>query len=249
MTVGSRLHGVVSGSDDKDEMGVFIPPPDRLLGLTEQEHMVSRTAWERTGKGKSSPDQPRSEAGDIDLTMYSLRKYCKMAATGNPSILLLFFVTDKHIISSTPAGKRLQAAAPNFISRDAGKKFLGYLKSQKERLTGERGQKGVKRPELEEKYGFDTKFAYQALRLGLQGIELMQTGQMTLPMTPSQIMYLNRVREGGSTLTEVLRDIEGLDAQLKSAYDKSPLPEHPNYAAIDKFLVAEHLHRWQRQEV
>src|SRR5688572_31106775 len=38
------------------------------------------------------------------------------------------------------------------------------------------------RPELEEMYGFDTKYAMHMLRLGFQGVELLTTGRLNLPM-------------------------------------------------------------------
>ena len=49
-------------------------------------------------------------------------------------------------------------------------------------MTGERGQKNVNRPELVEKYGFDTKHAGHMVGLGFQGIEHLETGYITLPM-------------------------------------------------------------------
>jgi len=85
-SVGSTAHGLhLAGTDDRDEMGVAVEPPVRVIGLTDFEQHIHRTAEERV---KHSPvaDQrqhgrtPPSQAGDLDLTVYSLRKYTRLAA-------------------------------------------------------------------------------------------------------------------------------------------------------------------------
>ncbi len=47
--VGPDLHGTaVEGTDDRDEMGICIPPPECVVGLASFEQYVYRSAWERT---------------------------------------------------------------------------------------------------------------------------------------------------------------------------------------------------------
>ena len=42
--VGSGLHGVtIAGTDDRDEMGVCIEPPECVVGLNEFEQYIFRT--------------------------------------------------------------------------------------------------------------------------------------------------------------------------------------------------------------
>ena len=71
------------------------------------------------------------------------------------------------------------------MSRLAASRYLGYLRGQKAAMTGEPGAH-TNRPELVAVHGYDTKYAMHALRLGLQGIELLSTGRITLPV-PNQI--------------------------------------------------------------
>ena len=74
-TVGSTAHGLHhGGQDDRDEMAVFIEPPEYRLGLKlargqgrklhPLEHWVERT----------QPEGARSGPGDLDLVAYNLRK-------------------------------------------------------------------------------------------------------------------------------------------------------------------------------
>src|SRR5215204_2571099 len=74
--VGSGVHGIaIEGTDDHDEMGVFIEPPTHVVGLRRPvEHYVFRT----------QPEGARSGPGDTDLVLYSLRKYLRLATKGNP---------------------------------------------------------------------------------------------------------------------------------------------------------------------
>lgn len=237
--VGSTVHGlnVQDGIEDRDEMGVVVEPLANVIGFQQFEQFIYRSAAEREGKHDA-----RSKAGDLDLTLYSLRKYCRLAAHGNPTVLILLFAPP---IESTLQGHLLQQLAPAFASRQAGKRFLGYLIAQKQRLLGERGQKNVKRPELEEKYGFDTKYAMHMLRLGVQGVEYLQTGRLSLPMPEPDRSWLYDVRIGKIPLAVCLERVAELEAQLKHLIDTSSLPNEPNHGAIEFFLTQVYLSQWE----
>lgn len=125
--VGSTAHGTaVEGQDDRDEMGVFVEAPEHVCGLKSLDHYIYR----------DKPEGVRSEAGDLDLTMYSLRKFCRLAEQGNPSVVILLWLPQH--ITKTHLGDRLIAMREAFISRDSGARFLGYLVAQKMKMTGER---------------------------------------------------------------------------------------------------------------
>jgi predicted nucleotidyltransferase len=90
-------------------MGVCIEPPEYVLGLCPFEHWVYRTQSEGVPSGP----------GDLDLTIYGLRKYCRLAIKGSPTVLLLLFIDGEHVIVRTRVGEELQALAPAFVSRRA----------------------------------------------------------------------------------------------------------------------------------
>ena len=247
-TVGSTAHGLhLAGTDDRDEMGICIEPPEKVLGLHGFEHWVHRTAEERArarGQQVAGGNTPRSEAGDLDLVVYSLRKYARLAAAGNPTVLILLFATP---LFATAIGRRLQASADMFASRQAGHRYQGYLRAQREKLLGLRGQIRVTRRDLIEQYGFDTKFAMHALRLGYQGVEYLRTGRLTLPMAEPARSHCFAVRQGGYRLPEVVKAIEEQEQALVGAIAASPLPEHPAQERIDRFLVSAYLDAWSER--
>ena len=233
--VGSTVHGLgVAGTDDRDELGVCIEPPEYVIGLRHFEQFVYR----------SKPQGVRSEPGDLDLTIYGLRKFCSLALKGNPSILLLFNVPDEKCSTLDMFGRRLRDLSWAFASKKAGAAFLGYMQQQRQRLMGERGQMNVKRPELIERYGFDTKYAGHIIRLGFQGIDYMQTGTFPIPMPEEQRDYILSVRTGQVSENDVLTRAGELEAELKSTIDFSPLRDQPDYGAVNAFLIYAYQRAW-----
>jgi predicted nucleotidyltransferase len=228
--VGSTAHGLaIEGQDDRDEMGVFIEPAPYVCGLTSLDHYIQR----------DQPDGVRSQPGDLDLTMYSLRKFCQLASKGNPSVLVLLWLPD-HIVRSS-IGQQLVALRDAFISQECGERFLGYLVAQKKRLLGERSA-NVNRPELIEKYGYDTKFASHALRLGLEGIEIMTDRRLTLPIAEPNLSVLRAIKMGEVSKEEALALIEETEIRLRHLVEGCPW--QADRQKINDFLVAAHQVHW-----
>lgn len=230
--VGSTALGTaLEGTDDRDEMGVFVEPAEYVCGLKTLDHYIQR----------DQPEGVRSQPGDLDLTLYSLRKYCYLAARGNPSVLILLWLPE--YIKKTGCGQQLIDLREAFVSKEAGQRFLGYLVSQRMKLMGERSPT-VSRPELVAKHGYDTKFAMHALRLGLEGIEYMTTGRLTLPTPEPDRATLMTVRRGEVTFKEALSLIQNAEATLRTLVDacewKADMPR------INRFLVDTHRHLWPR---
>jgi len=230
--VGSGAHGVaIPGTDDRDEMGVVIESYKDAVTLGMPfEHFIFRTAEERTGKN-DAPSQP----GDLDLTLYSLKKYLRLVLSGNPSVLLPLFLPRDLLTVCTPEGEELRALSDKIVSKKAIWAFYHYLRAQKGKLMGERGTR-IHRPKLVEKHGYDTKFAMHALRLGLQGIELAHTWKLTLPMEPYQQLFLLDVRRGQISLDEVVDHITYLENVLLELTKTSKLPDGPDREAVESWM-------------
>ncbi len=241
--VGSTVHGlnVNDGIEDRDEMGVCVEPLDEAMALWAPfEQFIFRSAAEREGR-----ENARSSAGDLDLTIYSLRKWMRLALKGNPTILLLLFTPEDQLVHCDSLGRELRSLGPQIISRRVQGPYLGYLQAQKQRLTGERGQKRIHRPELEEMYGFDTKYAMHMLRLGFQGVELLTTGRLSLPMREPERSYLLDVRRGKLTEPECLTRAGELERELADLETTSPLPEAPEEARVEEWLLDAYRRSWR----
>lgn len=238
--VGSSVHGLVlSGTDDRDEMGVCVESRRYVVGFGKFEQWVYRSAAEREGHAGA-----RSRAGDLDLIVYSLRKWARLALQGNPTVLLLLYLPADALVVRTSVGEELQKLAPAFASRRAGKRFLGYLEAQRQRLVGERGQRNINRTELIEKFGYDTKYAMHMLRLGHQGVEFLESGRLALPMREPVRTHLMDVRRGRCKLGDVLAECTELEMRLSELLDSSPLPQEPDLQTVESFVMDTYAGAW-----
>ena len=254
--VGSGVHGTsIDGQDDRDEMGICLEPPEFVTGLARVPNGVAgagpsvvfeqyerHTAWDRAG-GVAN----RSGAGDLDVIIYSARKWARLALGGNPTVLLVLFVPEEEVVYRDEVGTELVANAHRFVSRLAAHRFLGYLQAQQAAMTGGTGAH-TNRPELVAVHGYDTKYAMHALRLGFQGVELLTTGRLTLPVPEPQRSYLRAIRRGEVRLAEVVDAVTAAESELVSLRDSSALPPEPDRAWVDAWLHRSHLRYWSQLE-
>jgi hypothetical protein len=251
--VGSGVHGTaISGQDDRDEMGICLEPPEYVTGVSrvprgtgegaaqvEFEQYQRHTVWDRPG-GLSN----RSGAGDLDVVIYAARKWCRLALAGNPTVLLALFVPDSDVVFRNRYGVELVENAHRFVSKLAAARFIGYLRAQRAAMTGESGAH-TNRPELVALHGYDTKFAMHALRLGIQGVELLTTGRITLPVPEPHRTQLRAVRRGDVDLPDALAAIDESEATLARLAGSSSVPEEPDTAWVNGWLHRSHLAFWQ----
>jgi uncharacterized protein len=237
--VGSTAHGTgLPGGEDHDEMGVVIEPAEVVLGLGESG---MRSVMQRT-----QPEGARSGPGDTDRTLHSLRRFARLAAGGNPSILMCLWAP---VLHCTPEGEQLRALAPAFVGRHVIPRYRGYMQAQALRLLGLRGgahgrRGGGQRQELIAAHGYDTKFAMHAARLGFQGLELVATGRLALPIEGEPAEWLRAVRRGEVPFDAWWERCLDLDARLAAALDDDRVPARPQRARIEAWLVQTHLDWW-----
>jgi predicted nucleotidyltransferase len=250
--VGSGVHGTaVSGQDDRDEMGICLEPRQFVTGVARVpsgiegdeprvvfEQYQRHTVWDQPG-GLAN----RSGAGDLDVVVYSARKWCRLALAGNPTVLLALFVPDDEVVFRNEAGVELVGNAHRFVSRQAAQRFLGYLQSQKAAMTGQSGAH-TNRPELVAEHGYDTKFAMHALRLGVQGVELLTTGRITLPIPEPELGRLRAVRRGEVSLADAVEAVMEAEARLLELQISPDIPDRGDHVWVDDWLHRSHLAYW-----
>ncbi len=160
-------------------------------------------------------------------------------------MLLVLFVPDEEVVFRNQAGAELAGNAHRFVSRLAATRFRGYLRAQKAAITGQAGAH-TNGPELVAVHGYDTKYAMHALRLGLQGVEFLTTGRITLPVPEPHRAYLRSIRQGKVPLADVLDAITDAETQLTQLRQTSPVPDQPDRGWVDDWLHRSHLDFWAR---
>jgi predicted nucleotidyltransferase len=228
---GSELHGAkVHGTDDMDIYGVYIEPPAMILGLDSLPHFV----WSTAG------NERRNGPHDVDITLYSLRKWAGLACKGNPTALHFLFAKGQ---MHTPIWKSVVERKETFLSRSCAKAFVGFADDQLKRMTGAkgRGKKG-QRPELEIKHGYDIKAAMHVFRLLYECQELLSEGRITLPRPERD--FLIRVRTGKYSLDKVIQMSKALFVECETVAAGSYLPERIDRRAVSEVIADCYQRAW-----
>jgi len=236
--VGSGVHGIaIAGTDDHDEMGVYIEPPSHVLGVERhREDYIWRT----------QPEGVRSRAGDTDLVLYSLRKYLRLAIKGNPTVMLPLFAPEESLVVVSPLGEELRSLRSAFLSQQAVERFLGYMHSQHERMLGQSKRHVPNRPELIERHGWDVKYGSHALRLAYQGLEIAETGHLTLPLPATQRERVLSVKRGEVPRGEVSSEITELESVVRHLLDEgeTPLSATADFERITEWAIDAQRRHW-----
>ena len=114
---GSRAYGLAREDSDWDYKGVLVGPASWYFGF------------------KAAPEQ--LELGP-DHVLYELRKFVRLAATSNPSIIEVLFAHEDDHTRLSAVGRRLLDARRAFLSRRVEKAFAGYAESQLGRIRTHR---------------------------------------------------------------------------------------------------------------
>ena len=81
-------------------------------------------------------------------------------------------------------------------------------------------------------------------RLGCQGVELLETGRVTLPMPEPWRGAALAIRQGKTLLPVVTAAIGSFEERLTALLETSPLPDEPDYDRINRFLVEAYRDYW-----
>lgn len=208
--------------DDKDTMGICVPPKDYFLGLqnygSRGTREIMRDEW--------------------DIVIYEVRKVVSLLQKGNPNVLSLLWVRDNMYLNLTDAGRLLIDNRSMFATRQVYHSFNGYAYGQLKRMEQfeRHGHMGAKRKELITRYGYDTKNAAHLIRLLRMGIEFMLEGE--LYVFREDAPQLMEIKRGKWTLEQVKSESDRLFKASEEAYLKSALPPKPNKDDVNELCVS-----------
>jgi hypothetical protein len=113
----------------------------------------------------------------------------------------------------------------------------GVFVKRAKRMIQERLSKATNRMHLFTKYGFDVKFASNLIQLLLEGIELMETGRIQMPLAYREEIL--NVKRGMYSIEDILKRADELVEDARRAYEHSKLPESPPANLIESFVISE----------
>ena len=305
---GSHLFGVNTKGSDLDYKGVYLPTPEQILMGNYPD-----TIQESTGNpnGKNTKE-------DIDVELYSLKKFLQMLAKGDTAAFELLFTPEDLIEEKDPLWDKIlehkdELISKNIVSligyaRHQANKFgikgarLGELvdfrdkmfsimeqlgnpsiklknnwdeileitKEYKHITIGESnghpmvnilGKKfdyhctfvqvnrsikkvykeyGMRAREAKSKGGVDYKALSHALRISIQGIELLETGKMTLPLAEENRELVLKVKLGEMEHEEISDLIETNLEILEELKKTSDLQDGINKETATNILLDFH---------
>lgn len=220
---GSHAYGTSTDESDRDYKGVCIPPKEYYLGLK------SFNEYNGTG-GKNF----KNTKDDVDINIIHINKFVMDAMKGVPNNIEILFVRPQDLIRVTELGRILIDNRHLFLSKAIKYKFGGYAYSQIQKLRV-KDSNGTGRRDLIERYGYDTKFFMHAVRLLTSAIEILTTGDFSTYRPNRE--FLLECRNGRYTFDQAIRIVEELDREMQDAYERSPLPDLPDYDRINDMLI------------
>jgi len=204
--VGSRAYGLDNEQSDTDRLAIFAVNTNDLFGLKPiKETMVS-----------TAPD----------ITSHEIRKYCRLAINGNPSVLELMYLPQYEV--KTSFGQELIAIRSSFLSQKAVKNaYLGYAAQQFRRIET-RGDYSFS----SDLRGRTAKHARHLARLVTQGLELYTTGTMTLYLENPQWYFAFGERVANGDLEHARTFLTDMDHK----FTNSSLPLTPDLPTIEHWM-------------
>ena len=212
---GSRAYGLASEESDYDYKAICIPPVEYHLGLKN-----FKTMHLSTGDNDS-----KNASDDIDVSIYSLQEFARLASKGNPNVLELLYVDMDDILYATHEGQQLGLNRGLFLSNKIENSFGGYAMSSMKYL--ERAL-GVEEDEASKKI-------QNALRVYDMGIEAFYQGGFSTKRPNRD--YLLKVRNGLHSAEQGKEVLNRKEKQFKEARKTSILPENVNTSDIDDLLI------------
>lgn len=178
----------------------------------------ARLHWSLAGLPEQIEDAAAQEC------YWELEKFLTLALKANPNILeCLYTPLVEH---ATPIAAELCALRDTFLTRRLYQTYNGYVHAQFRRIEQELRTHGEAR----------RKHAMHMIRLLLSGIVALREGALLVRVTEHREQLL-AIKHGEMTWAEVNIWRLALHQEFDAAYAASRLPERPDSAAIDAFLI------------
>jgi hypothetical protein len=199
----------------------------RAYGLDDEESDIDRRGiylppaelqWSLSG----APEQLENEA--TEECYWELQKFLTLALKANPTVLECLY--SPLVETVTPIAEELLAIRDCFLSRLIYQTYNGYVMSQFKKLEQDLRNRG----ELKWKH------AMHLIRLLLAGITALREASVQTSVGEHRDRLLE-IRRGHAGWAEVNEWRLRLHREFDATYAQTRLPERPDYARVDAFLL------------
>ena len=224
--VGSKAFGLAGEDADDDLRGIYLPPASLHWGLRK---LPEQLELGKASGGRQPPDikQPavNESVGDAtDQVYWEFEKFLLLALKANPNVLETLWTPVIHF--AMPLADELRGLRQAFLSQHLYKTYSGYVLSQFRRMAAVCKTQGT----------FKTKHAMHLIRLLHSGIHALRTGEILIDVGEHRDELLG-IKRGELTFDQVMQQALALDKQFQAEFERTTLPEQPDFAAVNTFLV------------
>lgn len=213
---GSHAYGLATQESDTDYRGFYVRSAHDIL--------------------MSVPDESRRVTGGDDAQLYSVDKFVRMLADGNPNIVEFLGINDFEELGT--AGKLILEHRDYFIARSVYRPFKGFATQQNRHLGGGGRLDAAKIAKAQCHY----------VRLCRMGAEMLTDDVVNTDRTGIDAPELLEIKRGRYvTGDEPSRGwaklAESEMRRLDDAYERSKLPEMVNPGVVDHIVMTVNLAR------
>lgn len=219
--VGSTAYGMARPGSDIDRLGVYAAPTVAFHGLNPP-----------TGKAATHARH------DPDVVIHEAAKFVGLCLAGNPTVSELLWLPADLYETRTPLGGQLVDLRHRLLSaprvRDA---YYGYANQQFQRLVNKHRFPDVPVDRIR-------KHARHLLRLVEQGTRLWTTGELHVRVNDPDRYFTfgDRVLADPDVARPVMAR-----AELTFTTVRTPLPDEPDRAAAEAWLLDVRHHHYDRE--
>lgn len=232
---GSAAYGVSGDTSDMDCFGFVIPPREIVFPFTDGGHIYGfGRQQERFRVWSEHHVKLPDEGKEFDFSVYNIVDFFHLAMENNPNILDVLFLPRRCILHTTKIAEHVRANRSLFLHKGAMHKCRGYAFSQATKIRNKTNSSNPKRALDIEKNGFDTKFAYQCVRLMLQCEQILVEHDLDIERN-SEI--LKSIRRGEWTLTQFDEWFTAKEKSLETVCANSTLRDSPDELRLKELLI------------
>lgn len=216
---GSMAHGTSTPESDVDVKGVAIPPLREFYYGNQNFNSLNHSTGDQHTKNTKD---------DIDVTIYSLKKFVSMATNANSNILEMLFVNEDDIILRSKYGQALINNRHLFLTNKIRKSFGGFAMQSAQRIQ----------KKMEKDGAYDPYDLMHGVRLLKTATQAFIEGSFTTRRDDEELLLLSDIRSGAYSYDEALKLLEEIDKEFMNAYEQSVLPNEPNHKHIERLLIS-----------
>jgi hypothetical protein len=164
------------------------------------------------------------ENSETEECYWEIQKFLTLALKANPNVLECLYTP--LVESAQPLAEELLAIRSLFLSRLIYQTYNGYVLSQFKKLEQDLRTRGA----------FKWKHAMHLIRLLLSGITALQEGVIPVHVGEHRERLL-AIRRGEVPWEEVNAGRLRLHKDFESAFASTRLPERPDYARVNTYLL------------